>query len=283
MSTAKRLFLLQFGAERVPKALSLAGGPPELYWEPLTGALVETSAGWVLLDTGMSRAAHEDAEATAAYELAGRDAPNLDHEWRLAPRPPDAAGWNWILDGDPVATALAEHGLAPEDLHLAAVSHLHIDHSGGIPTLARAGVPVAIQRRELAFARSGAVGVAEGFFEPDWTEPGTVWRELDGDAELAPGVHAVATPGHTPGHMSFRVDLEDSGSWLFTADATDLAQNFLDHVPCGSWAGGTDEDAAAASSSLDRLVSLAAGGVRLVPGHDQVIANTARHPRGGHR
>jgi N-acyl homoserine lactone hydrolase len=280
---AKRLFLLQYGAERVPKSLSLAGGPAELYWEPLTGALVETDAGWVLLDTGMSRAAHESADATAGYIAAGADAPNRGQAWHLAPVPPDPDGWNWILDGDPVETALAGHGLTPSDLHLAAVSHLHIDHSGGIPTLARAGVPVAIQRRELAFARGGSVGAADGFFEPDWTEPGTIWRELDGDTELASGVTAISTPGHTPGHMSFRVDLEDTGSWLFTADATDLAQNFLDRVPCGSCAGGTGADTADAAASLEKLLGLARDGARLVPGHDQVIATTARHPHGGHR
>ena len=50
---AERLFLLQYGAERVSKNLSLAGGPHHLYWEPLIGVLVETSAGCVLLDTGM--------------------------------------------------------------------------------------------------------------------------------------------------------------------------------------------------------------------------------------
>ncbi|CAA9338790.1 MAG: hypothetical protein AVDCRST_MAG48-3518, partial [uncultured Friedmanniella sp.] len=29
-----------------------------LYWEPLVGVLIETSAGWVLFDTGMSRRNH---------------------------------------------------------------------------------------------------------------------------------------------------------------------------------------------------------------------------------
>ena len=46
---------------------------------------------------------------------------------------------------------LAAHDLAPDDLALAAASHLHIDHAGGLRHLAGV-VPVAVQRRELEFA-----------------------------------------------------------------------------------------------------------------------------------
>ncbi|MFV0428101.1 MAG: N-acyl homoserine lactonase family protein [Arachnia sp.] len=281
--SARRLLFLQYGAERVSKNLSLAGGPHHLYWEPLMGALVETSAGWVLLDTGMSRAAHEDADNTSAYRAGCVGAPNEREPWHLYPAPPDNA-FNWGKEGDPLATALAEVGLQPADISLAAVSHLHVDHSGGIPTLVRAGVPVAIQRQELAFVHSGAVGTAEGFFDRDWSEPGTQWYELDGDAELAPGVRALFTPGHTPGHQSFVVDLPDSGTWILSADAADLAQNYLDRVPCGSCAGGQAQDARDADASFARLLEVGRRtDARLIPGHDQLVFNAVRHPRGGHR
>lgn len=284
MTTADRLFFIQYGAERVSKTLSLAGGRHHLYWEPLFGALVETSEGWVLLDTGMSRSAHESPVNTAAYRDGGADAPNLDTPWHLYPAPPSPELWNWGKGGDPLVAALAEVGLALADIALAAVSHMHVDHSGGIPTLARAGVPIAIQRRELDFVRSGAVGLADGFHEADWSEPGTRWRILDGDETLAPGVHAVSTPGHTPGHMSFRVELADTGTWLMAGDAADLGQNFLDRVPCGSYAGGTPSDEANASASFDRLLELAGDTTaHLIPGHDQVILNAVRHPTKGHQ
>lgn len=280
---AERLFLLQYGAERVSKNLSLAGGPHHLYWEPLIGVLVETSAGWVLLDTGMSRAAHEDDENTAAYRAGCVGAANEHEPWHFYPEPPEGA-FNWGKGEDPLVSALAEVGLEPSDIALAAVSHMHVDHSGGIPTLARAGVPIAIQRRELDFVRSGAVGTAEGFFARDWSEPGTQWRILDGDEELAPGVHALSTPGHTPGHQSFRIELPDTGTWVFSGDAADLGQNFLDRVPCGSCAGGTEQDVRDAQSSLERILDTARRtDARLIPGHDQLVFNAVRHPQGGHR
>lgn len=283
---AARMFLLQYGAERVPKALSLRGGPAHLYWEPLLGVLVETTEGWILYDTGMARDALDSEEAQAIYRD-GAAAMGIDVREptpALYPEPPDHERWNWGLPGDPLAAALGEVGLKPSDLTLAVISHLHLDHSGGIPLLARAGVPVAIQRAELDFVRGGGASFAEGFREADWSAADTRWHLLDGDAELAPGVRVMSTPGHTPGHSSLAVELPGSGTWIFAGDAADLTQNLLDRVPCGSCAGGTPEDERQARTSFDRLLREAAERTaRLIPGHDQAMFNAVRHPRGGHR
>ena len=124
----------------------------------------------------------------------------------------------------------------------------------------------------------------EGFHAPDWSDPRTRWEALDGDADVAPGVTVLSTPGHTPGHVSLRVELPDTGTWIFAADAADLGQNLLDRVPCGYCAGGSVEDEDAASSSLQRLLAEAADAdARLIPGHDQLVLNAARHPPAGHR
>lgn len=280
------MFLLQYGAERVPRSLSLRDGPSDLGWEPLYGVLVDTDDGWVLFDTGMGREALDADETQDSYRAAAVDA-GADPDrptWSLHPPPPDPTRWNWGLPGDPLVEALATVGLAVGDLHLALISHLHLDHSGGIPLLAEAGVPVAIHRAELEFARSGRATFEEGFRAPDWSDPRTRWEVLDGDAEVAPGVTVVSTPGHTPGHVSLRVELPQTGTWIFAADAADLGQNLLDRVPCGYCAGGAVEDEAAASSSLERLLADAADAdARLIPGHDQLVFNAVRHPPSGHR
>ncbi|MCV7070851.1 N-acyl homoserine lactonase family protein [Mycolicibacterium rufum] len=283
---AARMFLLQYGAERVPRSLSLRGGTSDLGWEPLYGVLVDTAEGWVLFDTGMGRDALDADETQDSYRAAAVDAgADPDHPtWSLHPSPPDPARWNWGLDGDPLAAALSAVGLAVGDLSLAVISHLHLDHSGGIPLLAEAGVPVAIHRAELDFARSGAAVFEEGFRAEDWSDPQTRWRPLDGDTDVAPGVTVLTTPGHTPGHVSLRVELPGTGTWLFAADAADLGQNLLDRVPCGYCAGGSAADEAAASASLQRLLADAAEhDARLIPGHDQLVLNAIRHPPGGHR
>ncbi|MEH3140722.1 MAG: N-acyl homoserine lactonase family protein [Mycobacterium kyogaense] len=283
---AARMFLLQYGAERVPRSLSLRGGSADLGWEPLFGVLVDTGDGWVLFDTGMAREALDADVTQDSYRAAAVDA-GADPDsatWSLHPEPPDPTRWNWGLEGDPLIAALATVGLAVDDLHLAVISHLHLDHSGGIPLLARAGVPVAIHRAELDFARSGDALFEEGFRAEDWSDPRTRWQVLGDDTDIAPGVRVLSTPGHTPGHVSLRVTLRDTGTWIFAADAADLGQNLLDRVPCGYCAGGTTADEKAADASLQRLLADAADhDARLIPGHDQLMFNAIRHPRDGHR
>lgn len=280
---ADRLLVLQLGAERVDRSLSVPGAGPGHYWEPFLAVLVGTADGWVLLDTGMSRTAFTSPAVAAAYGAPTEGDLTDTRPWHLAPVPPSSPGWAWVLDGDPLQTALAGVGLTPGDLSLAAVSHLHVDHAGGIPTLARAGVPVVIGSRELAMARSGAVAEAQGFHPPDWSEPTTQWQSVDGDVEIAPGVVVLSTPGHTPGHLSFLVRLPGTGDWVFCADAADLGQNLLDAAPCGSTTPDDDDARTAAVASTARLLALARTGARMVPGHDQVVATAVRHPEGGHR
>jgi N-acyl homoserine lactone hydrolase len=258
---AERLFMLQFGAEPSPKAISVRGAGESIIWCPVVGALVETRDGLVLLDAGFSRRFMEDEPARQAiYESAEQP---------------------WALAGEPLVTALAEIDVTISDLALAVVSHLHCDHGGGIGALAQAGVEVAIHRDELAFARERA-GLDVGYYRPDYTSPAPRWRELEGDTVLAPGLTVLATPGHSPGHLSFRIDLRESGTWILAVDAADLGENLNDRVPPG-WTADP-EDSVRAETSLGRLLTEADSlGARLVPGHDQVFWNAVRHPAGGHR
>jgi N-acyl homoserine lactone hydrolase len=255
------MFLLQFGAEPVTKAISVKGGGDTLLWEPIIGILVETEVGWVLLESGIGRAVLDDRDS-------------LEVLYPGAQKP-------WGLDGDPLQTALARVGVEVSDLAVAAVSHLHCDHSGGIPQLISAGVPIAVHQRELEYAKTRAT-LADGYYPPDYTTVNGSWQQLQGDTELAPGVWALATPGHAPGHMSYRVSLADSGTWLFAIDAADLGENLVDGVPPGQTVDPRDE--ALAVESLQRLKLEAERlNARLVPGHDQFFWNAVRHPAGGHR
>jgi N-acyl homoserine lactone hydrolase len=263
--TASRMFLLEYGTELVHKSLSVLGGGDHVIATPIYGVLVETADELVLLDSGINARALADPEALT--EIYGEG---------LHP---------WGPDGNPLEVALATVGFTVADIGLAGISHLHLDHSGGIPLLAAAGVPITIQQRELDYGLERAeqgTGRSVGFFVEDYTRPDINWKTIDGDAELAPGVFAVSTPGHTPGHMSFRVDLPDTGTWLFAADAADLGENLLERIPCGSVAEAAD--AGKARASVNRLVDEGDRlDARVVPGHDSVFWKAIWHPRDGHR
>jgi len=264
---ARRLFLLQYGGECVAKSMSVLGADDSPRWVPVVGIAVETEIGWVILETGFSRTALTDDAACAAIygDILGTDA---------ATRP-------WGLAGEPFSAALAGIGLKVSDIALAAVSHLHVDHSGGLPLLGKAGVPVVIQKRELEFAIKEA-GIAHAYYQPDYVGHDIDWKVIEGDAEIAPGISALLTPGHTPGHMSYRVDLPETGVWIFAVDAADLAQNLFDPVGIG-WTA-TEEDKVRVLPSIHKLLDEAKRlDARLVPCHDPIVWKAIGNPKGGHR
>ena len=148
---------------------------------------VRTPAGVLLLDTGLGEA---DDETEAWYR----------------PRRVSLSG------------ALATAGLTNADIALVANCHLHFDHIGGNPQLV--GRPLFCQRTELETARGGDYTVAE-LVDFD----GARYELLDGEAEIAPGVHVVPTPGHVDGHQSVVVECDD-GSVVLAGQAFDSASQW---------------------------------------------------------
>lgn len=219
---------LRFGWEVVPRSLSLAGAGGDPVREPVTGALVSLlGGGWLLLDAGLTP---DD--------------------------PPGLAGLypHGAPEREPLAATLARVGADVGDIRAAAVSHLHLDHTGGLRELR---VPVWVQRAELTWAAGREVG--EGVWRGDLR--GVEWAVLDGDAELVPGVRALFTPGHTPGHMSFAV----GERWVLACDAIDLAEGLEQDVEIGP--ATDDDDPAARRASHERLTALVREGRTVVPGH----------------
>jgi N-acyl homoserine lactone hydrolase len=218
------IIALTLAHEYTPRWLSLEDGGNERLRLPIIAVLVRGDAGWALLDTGISPAFRDPALGEAIYRGRGPDIPG---------------------EGHPLVVALGIAGLRIEDIAVAAVSHLHVDHSGGLPLLA---------------------GGPAGGLPEDYADPAIAWRELDGDAPIAPGIDAISTPGHTPGHMSYRVRMCDGTTWLFAMDAIDLQEGIDTGIPIGY--SSDHADAPLRRASHDRLVALAAAeGATLVPGH----------------
>ena len=82
-------------------------------------------------------------------------------------------------------------------------THLHFDHCGGNRLFP--GVPIQVQRRELADART-----RDDYTIREWVDfPGATYVEHDGEAEILPGVRLVPAPGHTEGHQIVVVETDE--------------------------------------------------------------------------
>ncbi len=255
-----RVVPLTVGWEYGPESISLEGGREDHVLRlPVNVVLVRSPAGWVLLESGLDPRPYRGAEEHDVYTVGLPEFPT---------------------EGDPLLDALGRHGVGLDDLAAVAVSHLHLAHSGGLRHVA-GRVPVTIQARELAFATQRARR-GDGYLREDYEVPGLAWRTIDGDAEIAPGVEAVFTPGHTPGHMSYRVRMAGTGTWLFAVDAIDLQEGIDTDTPIG-WSA-REQDAPLRRASHDRLVALAREeGARLVPGHCPSAWPALRSPPEGYR
>lgn len=251
--TIDRIVLLTVGWEDLPKSVSVHGASgAERLREPTPAVLVGDSEGWILLDTGFNTALVRDVA------LRRRFYPDADY----VPILPD--------EDEPLLSALDRVGVALDDVRAVALSHLHADHAGGLKHFA-GRVPVHLQRRELEFGLSPRAE-ADTAFRVDFDDPRIDWRLAEGDAQVASGVTAVATPGHTPGHQSFVVELSDrvgGGGYVFAFDAADLRDNIERELAIGSFVDVTPEDTV---TQIRRLKAIAAErGFALVPGHDPVV------------
>lgn len=129
-----------------------------------------------------------------------------------------------------VARELRDAGRSPYEVTDILLTHYDADH---------AGVAAEWQRRTGARAW---IGAADAAILTGAVPPSTPFRRLtasvgrpelprnlhllDGDAEVWPGLVALHTPGHTPGHHAFR-----AGRVLFAGDAAKARDGRLVPMP----------------------------------------------------
>lgn len=132
---------------------------------------------------------------------------------------------------------LASLGVQPKDVDLVINTHLHSDHCGGNTRLVSddshdvvatfSNAEYVVQRREYEDAmhpneRTRATYIPLNY-EPLFNS-GQL-RLLDGDTEFLPGITGIVTPGHTPGHMSVRLESEGQHA-AFLCDLATYAVHF---------------------------------------------------------
>jgi N-acyl homoserine lactone hydrolase len=159
---------------------------------------------------------------------------------------------------------LRQLGIAAESVRHVVQTHLHIDHTGALGHFPDA--TVIVQARELDAARAADPPLAHGYVRKDFERSGLGWRPVEGDLDLFGdgAIRLLQTPGHSAGHMSVLLELEETGPVLLTADAADNLPQWDGRLPVRALYSRDH-----AKRSLERLRELArATDALLVLGHD---------------
>lgn len=184
--TPNRLHVLHLGHIAMPQRWIRSGGPDEYTTIPVLGFLVEGPDDLILVDTGCSPLTVDDPEQ-AWGPLARLYHPAIDRS-------------------ELVDAQIRACGFSVEDVTGVVVTHLHMDHAGGLQLLPRPRV--WMQRAEHRWGLAPDPSGSGGYYRQEYDLEGIRPQLLDGDADVAPGVRCFLTAGHTPGHQSVLVELE---------------------------------------------------------------------------
>lgn len=163
--------------------------------------------------------------------------------------------------------AIQKVGVQPEDVKYVILSHLHLDHAGGVGHFPSA--KYLVQRDELHFAYTPDYYMKSCYIRKDFDKD-VNWLILEGwrddrlDVFNDGSLMIYFTPGHTPGHQSLLVNLPTSGPLFFAADACYTLENLDSGVLPGiMWNAGETVKSVQRMKNLRDLY-----GATIVTGHD---------------
>jgi glyoxylase-like metal-dependent hydrolase (beta-lactamase superfamily II) len=230
-----RLYCIRVGAFRLPRGFVAArcanSDAPTVM--PIYAYLIEHPKGLVLVDTGQN------------YAL--RDANTLTDE------------------GADILPKLAVLGYRPDDIRYVVMSHLHLDHSGYMNDFPNSTFIVRKEELRAAWWPEACEG---GYVFPTYekTRKYSFIEPLDGedyDVFMDGSVVLIDTRGHSRGHQSVVVGLENRGKTVLVCDAAPIKE-----VMERLLLPGTCTDNWAAVNSVKKLVHMEECGYTMIYAHD---------------
>ncbi len=207
---------------------------------PFNPVLINTGSKLVLIDTGVGPALYEKSKGAVGQ----------------------------------LHTNMAAAGIDRNAIDIVILSHFHGDHINGLRLadggLAFPNAEIKVPGVEWDFWMSDAnADKVTGYNKGAWAVPRGIFAGLankvtkyEAGKEIAPGITSIATPGHTPGHMSFAV-ASGSARVLVQSDVTNIPQFFLRHP---DWHVEYDIDPNQAAQTRHKFYDMAAAEKTMVIG-----------------
>jgi N-acyl homoserine lactone hydrolase len=220
-------------------------------WLPTYAWVIDHPEGIIVVDTGQGTHLLESAKSLHPY-IRWETGFRIDREEEIGPQ-------------------LSARGIGPRDVKHVVLTHLHVDHDGGLAHFPHS--EILVDPGELKTA-SGWAGRMRGYLPnrwPSWFDPTplSLGQEAFGPFAAsrrltkAGDVVAVATHGHTANHLS--VIVEQDGTTFFLAGDTSYDERLM---LAGRIDGvSADDDVATATLAAIKQLSLIRPTIYL-PTHD---------------
>ena len=161
--------------------------------------------------------------------------------------------------------AMAAAGFDPASIDMVVLTHAHPDHAAGLINAKGEAVfpnaeillteieqkfwADATTRTRLPDSQKGFFDIAAASLKPYAART----RLIANAADVAPGVSAIALPGHTPGHTGYRIS-SGNQQLLIIADAVHIAEWMFEHP---DWSLAFDVDPETAVTTRKKLFDMA--------------------------
>jgi len=166
-------------------------------------------------------------------------------------------------------------GIDPKAIDIVVLSHLHPDHANGVKDasgqLVFPNAEIKAPAKDWAFwmSEENAARAANDMMKNYFAGVRKVFGGMESKVtryewgqEVAPGITALDTNGHTPGHTSFAV-ASGASKILIQSDVTNIPELFLRHP---DWHAAFDVDPVQAQATRHKFYDMAAAEKALVVG-----------------